>query len=124
MAAILESAASALDAFGVGTQVIANNLANINTDEFQASRTRYGEAPQGQGVRVEEISRESAPGSPLPPDRVDISAAAAEEARAASNVRAEREFVDLIATERAYEANAAVARTYDDMMGTVLDILV
>jgi flagellar basal-body rod protein FlgC len=124
MAGIPESALSALNAFGVGTQVIANNLANINTDEFRASRTIYGEAPQGQGVRVEEISRDNSPGAPLPPDRVDISAAAAEEARAASNVRPEREFTDLTVTERAYEANAVVARTYDDMMGTVLDILV
>lgn len=117
-----DSAVSALNAFSVGTQVIANNLANINTDDFQGARARYSEAvPPGQGVALEEIRRDSSAGAPLPQDSIDISA---EAQRRASNVQAEREFVDLTAHQRAYEANARVARTYEDMLGTVVDMVV
>ena len=41
---------AALDAFGIGLGVTANNIANVNTDGFRASQTRY-EAGRRRGAR-------------------------------------------------------------------------
>lgn len=140
MSRILNTASSALGAFGVGMQVTANNVANVNTDGFHASQVRYQEAPNGMGVQVGEIS-ESSSSCPVVRDTVDISALAAQEAseqaaleavdayraqemREASNVQIEREMVNQIILENAHNANTAVVTTYDDMMGTVIDMVV
>ena len=121
MSDMLSSAVSALDAYGTGMQVIAHNVANVNTDEFQASRIRYGDVPHG-GVRVEEIRQDSAPAAPAADQAQEANPA--EEARAAGNVQIERELTEAMTTEQAYTANAAVVRTYEDMLGTVIDMVV
>lgn len=163
MNSILYSAVSALDTFSKGWQVIANNVANVNTDGFKAGSARYENAPGGQGVRLGEIRTDTSPGSPLPgapyegrgeyvnevsearaaAAGADASAQAASDARASadaaaqaaadaraveyresSNVQLEREITQAIITENAFAANAVVISTYDDMMGTVIDIVV
>ncbi|MDR2502801.1 MAG: hypothetical protein LBD82_00195 [Deltaproteobacteria bacterium] len=121
MSDMLSAAVSALDSYGTGMQVIAHNVANINTDEFQASRIHYGDMPNG-GVRVEDIRQDTAAGD-MGAGRT-LEAESAEEARTASNVQIERELTEAMTTEQAYTANAAVARTYEDMLGTVIDMVV
>lgn len=126
MQSLLNTSVSALGAFGIGMQVTANNIANINTDEFKAGRAYYETGPQGYGVRVGEISRDTSPGPLLPAlPRDTVSISAAETAlREGSNVSLEREFVQLISTEHGYTANAHVISAYDDIAGTVINMKV
>lgn len=144
MNSILASTLSTLDTFSHGWQAIANNVANINTDGFQGSHARYADGPGGQGVRLAELRTDTSPGALLPGNGEYVNAmrearaeganeaalqvaqieARAAEQRMASNVQLERETVHQVATEYAYAANAALLSTYDDMMGTVIDVVV
>jgi flagellar basal-body rod protein FlgC len=120
-------ASSALNAFGVDMMVRANNIANVNTPGFKAQDVTLMTGPRDEGVMVGSVYRDNTPGSPrpwaaiayesgdgaLPADRLET-----------SNTDLVREFTGLIATQRAFEANAAVIRTYDAVSGTVLDSIV
>ncbi|MEG2173210.1 MAG: flagellar basal body rod C-terminal domain-containing protein [Desulfovibrionaceae bacterium] len=122
------SAASALQAFGQGMNASAHNIANINTAGFDPLQVGYETGPQGQGVRVSSIEEAALPFS----DRVNGSATAADavnrsfvvppEALDSSNTELSREFSTMIATQRAYEANAVSVQTWDAMLGTLVDI--
>ena len=54
---------SALEAASIITQVAANNIANINTNGFNASYVVLTSGPQNQGVQVASISQSSSLGS-------------------------------------------------------------
>lgn len=148
MNSILYTAVTALDTFSTGWQVIANNVANVNTAGFKASHARYQDGPNGQGVQLGEIRTDTSPGAPMPgvpmeghgeyvnalsQERAEAAAdvaaaqaavdARAAELREASNVQLEREFTQAIITEQAVAAQAVLISTYDDMMGTVLDVV-
>lgn len=144
MNSILYNAIGTLDTFTDGWQTIVNNVANSNTDDFKARHARYEDGPNGQGVRLSGLATDNSAGAVLEAHRDEVTAlsreraqAAAEEAaaqaavdaraaeyREASNVQLEREMTEAIAQEYAYKANAALISTYDDMMGTVLDIVI
>ncbi len=124
----IETNLSALGAFGTGMAVTANNIANVNTNGFRASRTHLETGPQDQGVRVAEIRESTTPGPLVPslervedPDtgRVSTEYQYVE----GSNTDLAREMVDMISTQNAYDANAAVIRTESEMSGTVLDLI-
>ena len=53
---------SALNSFGVVTQTIANNIANMNTDGYKAQIARLESGPQDRGVQVSGIYRDMSPG--------------------------------------------------------------
>ena len=80
---------SALEAYGIRQAVTANNLANINTDDFKASRTVLQEQKSG-GVSATVVKGN---------DTVDIS----------------KEAVDMMTTQTGYKANLATLRTKDEM---------
>ncbi len=107
---------SAMDAFSTGLHGAAYNIANVNTDGFNPVAVHYRSgSPDDQGVRAV-VTRPGAQG-----DAVDLSP----EAMAAvnpSNTDVAREMTHMMADQRAFEANAAVIRTYDEVAGTVLDI--
>ncbi|MDL2307698.1 flagellar basal body protein [Desulfovibrio sp. OttesenSCG-928-C06] len=121
MQSLLNTSLSALGAFGVGMQVTANNIANVNTHEFKAERAHYETGPMGEGVRLSEISRDTSPG-PIT-DTVSLSTLSMP-MREGSNVSLEQEFVQMISTENGYTANAHVISTYEDMAGTVINMKV
>lgn len=109
--------ADAMQVAAVGMSVTANNIANMNTDGFHASSARYTTGPNGRGVRLGEIREDPSPG-PLRPgapgeaDTVEL-----------SNTDVAREMVNLISDQRMYQANAVPITVYDEMSGTVLDIV-
>lgn len=92
-------------------QVAANNIANVNTDGFQASRANLESGPGDQGVRVSSLTKDTSPGSIF-------------EGRETSNVDLGREMVSLMTTENAYSANSAVVRANDEMTGHLLNMMV
>lgn len=96
---------SAMNASTQNVQATANNVANLQSENYQARRLEQTEELDG-GTRNNQlrISEEQA----NPPG--------------GSNVRLEREMVNLIADQNAYSANAGQIRTAAQMMGTVLDM--
>ncbi len=106
-----------MNAFGVSAQVTANNVANVNTDDFQASRTNLETGPDDNGVRVASIQKDTTPGSPLPETGPTG-------ATRTSNTDIGREMVNLGVTQRGYEANAKVIRTQDEMVGYLLNEMI
>ncbi len=116
MIASVGNTLSALQAHRTRMGVTADNIANVNTDEFKKSRAVLKEGANGD-VLVD-IQRVNTPGQPyreLIEDRmVD---------KETSNVSLEEEIPDMMVTRRVYEANLNVLKTRDKMLGTVLDIL-
>ncbi|MBZ2172521.1 flagellar basal body rod protein FlgC [Nitratidesulfovibrio sp. SRB-5] len=124
---------SALDAFGTSMAVTANNVANMNTDEFRASDVRLQTGPASQngqdgqerGVQVAEI-RQSTTEGPLRMDlrrvvHADGSVTVETGAIEGSNTDVANEMVSMLTDQRAFEANAAVVRARDEMTGILVD---
>ena len=109
---------SALKAFGVKLQSTANNTANMLTDGYKATRVEFAELKQG-GVTAT-VSRDLTPGTYLPPQPGTPNP---DQPRESSNVDLVTETVDLIVTQRAFEANARFIRTADETTGTIIDII-
>jgi len=115
----------ALQAISVSQQVAANNVANVNTDEFRPSRVEYETGPGDQGVRVQEIMQNTSP-APL----VEEYAATYDELRYeemlldASSTDLATEMVQMIENEQAFAANVAALHTSLDMTGVLIDMMV
>lgn len=90
-------AGSALQAFSTSQQVTAHNVANINTDEFKASRSTFQENGGG-GVSATASATK---------DTVEIS----------------REAVDLMSNTAGFKANIAVMKSADDMTKELFSIM-
>lgn len=123
---IASSATSALNAFGVDMLVRANNIANINTDGFRSSSLVLTSGPGNIGVQAAAIHRNTAPG-PMVPGLVSADV----NGRGVmlpgyvegSNTDLAVEFTGMIATQRAYEANAKVVTVHDSMTGALIDMI-
>jgi len=114
MSDALNSALSSLGAFFRKMDVTANNIANVNTNNFKKSRAEM-EDVYPSGVKVS-ISRVDTPGDLLPPDEQSQN-------QESSNVNLAEELVDLITTEHAFSANITTMRTKDEMEKHRLDII-
>lgn len=98
MSSTTSIASSALQAFSISQQVTANNVANLNTDGFKASRTTFQEN-SSSGVTSSVSSTE---------DAVDIS----------------REATELLSNRQGFKANLNVLRATDEMTKELLNIKV
>ena len=110
---VLNTGLSALNAFATGVQGTAYNIANVNTGGFQPVSVHYRSGkPADQGVRpvVTRPAPDPAPAAAAP--------------FAASHVDEAREMTNLIVNQRSFEANAAVIRTGDELLGTLIDLKV
>lgn len=110
----LRTGLSAMNAFATGVQGTAYNIANVNTGGFQPVAVRYQSGkPADQGVRpvVTRPAPDPAPASQTAPPAV-------------SHVDESREMTNLMVNQRSFEANAAVVRTSDDLLGTLIDLKV
>jgi flagellar basal-body rod protein FlgC len=96
--------------------VTADNIANVNTDEFKKSRVTMNEGANG-GVEVE-VNKINTPGHRYQELEGDQMVE-----KETSNVNLEEELPDMMVTQRTYEANLKVLQTQDKMLGTLLDIL-
>ncbi len=96
MSSINSISGSALQAFGTSQQVTANNLANLKTDGFKASRVALQEKTGG-GVTATTAGTQ---------DAVDIS----------------REATNLIANAQNFKTNLTVIKAADEMTKQLLSI--
>ena len=110
----MKPALSALRAFGDKLGVTANNIANVNTDDFKKSRALLEEASP-DGVTVS-ISRVETPRAPIPTED------GTNQTREASNVETDEEMINLLTTKHAYTANLKVIKAEGEMLGTLFDI--
>ena len=129
MASTMDVALSALHSISVDVMVTANNIANVNTEEFDPSRTTFEDRPDRGGVAVAEV-RELEIQAPLTETlRPELNAETGLYQQTSVMVEASgtdvaTEMVNLIVDQRAFEANAAVVRTQDEMIGRFMDEMV
>ena len=97
-------------------RVTANNIANVDTEEFKKSRATMKEGLNG-GVEVD-VQKVNTPGHRYQELQGDQMVE-----KETSNVNLEEELPDLMQTKRTYEANLKVLQTRDKMLGSMLDII-
>lgn len=105
-------ALTAINAFDKNLSIIANNIANVNTDGFKKSRAVM------EGKETSGVSSTPEQGN-TPGAIVTISGAA----RESSNVSLEEELTALISTQSSYEANLKTVKANDAMQKSLLDII-
>ena len=111
----VNSTISALHAYTTKLGVTADNIANVNTDEFKKSRATLKEGINGD-VQVD-INRVNTPGRSY--QKLEGDQLVEKEG---SNVSLEEEVPEMMVTQRTYEANLKVLQTQNKMLGTLLDI--
>lgn len=124
----IDSASQAMRAVGTDMQVRADNIANVSTEEFNASRTTFETGPEGQGVQVQDVVEISSQGPLVPSLQVEEVSPGVEEPVPAfvegSNTDIASEMTGMIRNEATYAANAAVVRTQDEMVGQFINSMV
>jgi flagellar hook protein FlgE len=111
----LNTSVSALNAFSDRLGVQANNIANVNTNEFKKGRTLMQET-EPSGVR-NTYDRVDTPG-PL----VSQSTGTGQDIVELSNVELAEEMPQMNVSLRGLQSNTAAVRTEDEMLGTILDM--
>ena len=112
----IQSTLSAIKAFGEKMGVTANNIANVQTEEFKKTTATLVEGPK-ENVEVE-ITQPDISG-PVIVDETDEQLTQKE----MSNVDLAEEIPQTIIAQRGYEANLATLRTQDEMMKSIIDII-
>lgn len=116
MLSAVNSTISALQAYKTQLDVTANNVANINTDNYKKSRVNLKEGKNGDVQAT--IKQDNTPGlryQELEGDRMVE--------KETSNVDLAEEFPQMMVTQHAYKANMKVLQARDQMLGVTLDIL-
>ncbi|SDN60869.1 flagellar basal-body rod protein FlgC [Desulfonauticus submarinus] len=118
---------SALTSFSTLQDVSANNVANINTPEFKASRADLQTGPEDKGVYVSQIIQSSEPG-PLV-EKIELEQNETTNYVEQKNVLVEgsntdlaTEMVNQIINENSFAANVKSIQTYDNMVGSIINI--
>ena len=115
MISSISSTISALQAFGKKMSVTANNVANVQSDEFKKSRAVLQEGERNE-VKVE-INKIETPG-PIITEIEDDEMVEKE----LSNVDLAEEIPQTIIAQRNYEANIKTAQALDETLKTIIDI--
>jgi flagellar hook protein FlgE len=115
MMGAIHSALSGLTAFSTQIDVTAHNVANVMTNEFKKSRTEFVALETGGVLTVIQKNESAGPSilnnTGYGPAQLEL-----------SNVDLGEEAINLIISQRGYEANLQTIKTADDMLGSLLDI--
>lgn len=115
MISAIHTALSGLTAIGKQIEVVANNVANVNTDGFKKSRTEFVEIPSSGVLPVVEKDDSSGPS-------VLRDTGGNQTIVELSNVDLGEEVVQQIVAQHSFEANLLTLRTGDALLGSILDI--
>lgn len=99
---------AALNANSIVAANAASNLANLNTEDYQAIRTTIVSGPNAQPTAITE--RTTTPGSPT----VD--------GRESSNVEIPQEVGDMILAQRGFESALTAIKARDEMFQDLMDL--
>ncbi|MBN2482737.1 MAG: hypothetical protein JXD21_00885 [Candidatus Omnitrophica bacterium] len=92
--------------------VAANNLANVNTDGFKASRVTSGESsPYGVTQHISQIDTPAFQYTDEEGNLIE-----------SSNTDMVQEVVNMLIAEHSFKFNTAAVKTSDILLGTLLDI--
>jgi len=116
MVASIQSNVSALQAFSKQMAVSSNNVANALSDNFKKSRAINTEGENGQ-VRTT-ITKIDTPG-PLVQDPLSETG----ELKELSNTDIIEELTNQIIIEQGFKANAKVIKTYEETIGSLVDLI-
>ncbi len=116
MVTSIGSNVSALQAFSKQMAVSANNVANVYSDDFKKSRVINTEGENG-GVETT-ITKVNTPG-PLVEDPLNQNG----DLKELSNTDIAGELVNQIAAEQGFNANAKVIKSYEETIGSLIDII-
>lgn len=116
MISSISASLSGLNAFQNQIGVSANNIANVNTNGFKKSRAVL-ESVQPQGV-VAKPQKLELPG-PLALEQTPEGEQLVEK----SNVDVSQEIPNVLAGQRAYEANIKMLKVANEMTGSLLDLI-
>jgi len=116
MVTSIQSNVSALKAFSTQIAVSANNVANVNSDDFKKSRAINTEGENSQ-VRTF-ITKIDTPG-PLVEDPLSKTG----ELKELSNTDIAEEFVNQMIAEQGFKANVKVIQTYEETIGSLVDMI-
>jgi flagellar basal body rod protein FlgG len=109
----ISSSLSGLAAFSRKLTVSANNVANVNTDEYKKTVATITEDKNGlPELNTEKIET---PG-PVIQETDSV-------LRELSNVELAQEFPRMMISQRGYEANIKALKVQDEMIGTLLDMI-
>jgi flagellar basal-body rod protein FlgC len=115
MISAIHTALSGLTAFGKQIEVVAHNVANVNTDGFKRSKTEFVEVPTGGVLPVVEKDHSAGPtvlrDTGSSPAMVEL-----------SNVVIGEDTVQQILAQRSFEANLHTLKTGDALLGSILDL--
>jgi flagellar basal-body rod protein FlgC len=122
----ISSNLQALSALAVSQAVTADNVANVNTDGYRSARVTLETGQGGDGVAVQEISRDANPG----PVRYEEIPSLTEEGRyeaamtavEGSNVDITTQMVNMVRDANAYSANITAIRTQEELVGSILNM--
>ncbi len=94
-------------------QASANNLANVNTEGFEAQQVTQSTGPGGEGLRAH-VSPTKAPAPVILRDG---------QLRAQSNTEVTREAVSQMTAAAAFKSNMGVIQVQDSLTEAVLDVV-
>ena len=115
MISAIHTALSGLGAFGKQIEVLAHNVAHLNTDGSKKSRTEFVEVQTGGVLPV--VEKDNASGPTVLRDtggtqfQVEL-----------SNVDLGEETVQQMLAQRSFEANLQTLKTGNSLLGSILDI--
>ncbi|MFO8033095.1 MAG: flagellar basal body rod C-terminal domain-containing protein [Desulfohalobiaceae bacterium] len=116
----------AFQSFGLRQQVSANNVANMNTQDFQPSRVSLEEVGNRQGVAPQTVEKTGSlqqAGAEDNGDVVQIEAGQENSEGSPSGTDLSSEMVDMMQNQTAYSANASTVSTQSEMQGQLMDRL-
>lgn len=116
MVTSIQSSVSALQAFSKQMAVSSNNVANVMSDDFKKSRAINVEGENG-GVKTV-ITKIDTPG-PLVEDPLSTTG----ELKELSNTDIAEELTNQIVYEHGFKANAKVISTYEETIGSLIDMI-
>ena len=114
-----QSAITGMSVNATRAAVAAHNIANVNTDGFKKSSATI--SANAAGPPEVQITQSETPG-PLIQNYEGLPDSA--EVRELSNVDLVEEFIQLKLAEVGYKASAAIISTEEEMLGSILDIIV
>lgn len=115
MISAIHTALAGLTAFSKQIEVVAHNVANVNTEGFKKSKTEFVEIPSGGVLPVVEKDDSSGPA-------VLRDTGGNQTLVELSNVDLGEEAVQQILAQRSFEANLQTLRAGDALLGSILDM--
>ncbi|MBO6170727.1 MAG: flagellar basal-body rod protein, partial [Desulfovibrio sp.] len=104
----MQYGASAMNALGLGMNVVAHNVANVSTAAFVPRRAAYADGVGGQGMQLDAVLRDAGPAADWSAANAvyDVTPNRFAEHLSPSGTELSAEITRMISTQHAYEANA------------------